>query len=149
SKNIAARRNFDFLVTARETSELLIAAKNFAFFVPRRKLKFLMPTKNYPRTRTALKLSTTWPPAVGRPKLIMGLKREKSRIWSSWWRSSTLVGPERIWQSVTRPCESTVTSTSRPCGNESSRSCCSGAQDCGYSDSETSSVGRIRLRDTS
>src|SRR5215472_614085 len=34
----------------------------------------------YPRTRTALKLRTTWPPAVGRPKLSMGLKREKSNI---------------------------------------------------------------------
>jgi len=45
-----------------------------------------------PRTRTALKLRTTWPPAVGRPKLSMGLKREKSSIWSSWRRSSKLLG---------------------------------------------------------
>jgi hypothetical protein len=52
--------------------------------------------KDQPRTRTALKLRTTWPPGVGRPKLSMGLKREKSSIWSSWRRSSKLVGPERI-----------------------------------------------------
>jgi len=36
-----------------------------------------------PRTWTALKLSTTWPPAVGVPKLSMGRKREKTSIWSS------------------------------------------------------------------
>src|SRR5712692_7779794 len=52
--------------------------------------------KDQPRTRTALRLSTTWPPAAGRPKLSMGLKREKSSIWSRWRRSSRLVGPERI-----------------------------------------------------
>lgn len=52
---------------------------------------------NQPRTRTALKLSTTWPPAVGRPKFIIGRKREKSSIWSNWRRMSGLVGPERIW----------------------------------------------------
>ena len=34
----------------------------------------------YPRTCTALKLRITWPPEVGRPKLSMGLKREKSSI---------------------------------------------------------------------
>ena len=34
--------------------------------------------------------------AVGRPKLNMGLKRERSSIWSSWRRSSRLCGPERI-----------------------------------------------------
>ena len=37
-------------------------------------------SENQPRTRTALKLTTTWPPAVGRPKLSIGLKREKSSI---------------------------------------------------------------------
>ena len=36
--------------------------------------------KFQPRTRTALKLRTTCPPAVGRPKLIIGLKRENSSI---------------------------------------------------------------------
>src|SRR5260370_13861009 len=54
------------------------------------------PDKDQPRTCTALKLSTTWPPGVGRPKLSMGLKREKSSIWSSWRRSSRPVGPEII-----------------------------------------------------
>src|SRR5437870_11244580 len=43
---------------------------------------FFMPLGIYPRTRTALKLSTTCPPAVGRPKLSIGLKREKSSICS-------------------------------------------------------------------
>ena len=33
-----------------------------------------------PRMRTALKLRITWPPAVGRPKLNMGRKREKISI---------------------------------------------------------------------
>src|ERR1700674_5835070 len=49
--------------------------------------------KDQPRTRTALKLRTTWPPGVGRPKLSIGLKREKSSIWSSWRRSSRPRGP--------------------------------------------------------
>ena len=44
--------------------------------------KFEIPhgAENQPRTRTALKLRITWPPAVGRPKLSIGLKREKSSI---------------------------------------------------------------------
>jgi hypothetical protein len=41
------------------------------------------PPEDYPRTRTALKLRMTWPPAVGRPKLIIGRKRENISIWSS------------------------------------------------------------------
>jgi hypothetical protein len=34
----------------------------------------------YPRMWTALKLKITWPPAVGRPKLSIGRKRENSSI---------------------------------------------------------------------
>src|SRR5262249_49245082 len=37
-------------------------------------------TKDQPRTCTALKLRMTWPPEVGRPKLSIGRKREKSSI---------------------------------------------------------------------
>src|SRR6516164_10315955 len=40
------------------------------------------PANSYPRTCTALKLNTTCPPAVGRPKLIIGRNRENKSIWS-------------------------------------------------------------------
>jgi len=36
--------------------------------------------QNYPRTYTALKLSTTCPPEIGRPKVSIGRKREKISI---------------------------------------------------------------------
>ena len=50
----------------------------------------------YPRMEMSLKLRTTRPPEVKRPKLICGRKREKSSTKSSWRRTKSVSGPARI-----------------------------------------------------
>jgi hypothetical protein len=51
---------------------------------------------DYPRMEISLKLRTTRPPEVNRPKLIWGRKRENRSTRSSWRRTVSVSGPERI-----------------------------------------------------
>ena len=54
------------------------------------------PRQLQPRTEISLKLRTTRPPDVNRPKLICGRKRENRSTRSSWRRMTGLSGPARI-----------------------------------------------------
>ena len=69
-----------FIVGKSLRSERRRDEKNYKKSCGQENSGFPHGSTTYPRTCTALKLRITWPPAVGRPKLNMGLKREKSSI---------------------------------------------------------------------